>query len=281
MRCSWSSASEDVALETSFGNGGVLHTSEAEPWSRPGMPTNIWKWLGKEDAPMLLRYSALPGMWRWGLEFIRNCTLERYRRSTMLNLRLSFYTLRCIEQIRAGDRDRLRSDAKRYAQDLYATASARAEPRRMRDDARARHGRSRPSTPNAASPSSRPSRRSRRRWRAGCSSRPTSTVTATSSPPVCGSTARTSSGSAATSGPRSRRCTSAGDRIEGVETSRGQIRADRYVAAMGSYTPLHLRPLGIRARHLSRQGRHGDRARRAVGPTARRCRSSTTRGCSA
>ena len=24
------------------------------------------KWLGKEDAPMLLRYGALPGMWRWG-----------------------------------------------------------------------------------------------------------------------------------------------------------------------------------------------------------------------
>ena len=42
---------EGVALETSFANGGVLHTSEAEPWSRPGMPTNIWKWLGKEDAP--------------------------------------------------------------------------------------------------------------------------------------------------------------------------------------------------------------------------------------
>ena len=91
---------DGVALETSFANGGVLHTSEAEPWSRPGMPTNIWKWLGKEDAPMLLRYGALPGMWRWGLAFLRNCTLERYRRSTTINLRLSFYTLKCIAEIR-------------------------------------------------------------------------------------------------------------------------------------------------------------------------------------
>ena len=77
---------EDVALETSFANGGVLHTSEVEPWSRPGMPRNILRWVGREDAPMLLRYSAIPGMWRWGLDFVRNCTIERYRRHAAINL---------------------------------------------------------------------------------------------------------------------------------------------------------------------------------------------------
>ena len=35
-----------------------------------------------------------------------------------------------------------------------------------------------------------------------------------------------------------------GDRIDSIETSKGPMSADRYVAAMGSYT-LHLRPLGI------------------------------------
>ncbi|MCP4304956.1 MAG: FAD-dependent oxidoreductase, partial [bacterium] len=45
----------DVAMETSFANGGVLHTSEAEPWSQPGMPRRVLSWIGKEDAPMLLR----------------------------------------------------------------------------------------------------------------------------------------------------------------------------------------------------------------------------------
>ena len=33
-----SSASAGAALETSFGNGGVIHASEVEPWSQPGMP---------------------------------------------------------------------------------------------------------------------------------------------------------------------------------------------------------------------------------------------------
>ena len=66
-----------VALETSFANGGVLHTSEAEPWSRPGMPTKILKWLGKEDAPMLLRYSALPGMWHSPVGHRQTCASRR------------------------------------------------------------------------------------------------------------------------------------------------------------------------------------------------------------
>ena len=61
-----------AALETSWGNGGVIHASEVEPWSQPGMPRKILKWLGKEDAPLMLRYGAIPRMWRWGLEFARN-----------------------------------------------------------------------------------------------------------------------------------------------------------------------------------------------------------------
>lgn len=92
---------EDVARETSFGNGGVLHSSECEPWSRPGMVRNVIKWLGKESAPLLLRYSAIPKMWRWGLAFAGNCNLEDYRRNTRANLRLSLLTLQSIAEIRA------------------------------------------------------------------------------------------------------------------------------------------------------------------------------------
>jgi glycine/D-amino acid oxidase-like deaminating enzyme len=34
-----------AALETSLGNGGVIHASEVEPWSQPGMPRKILSWL--------------------------------------------------------------------------------------------------------------------------------------------------------------------------------------------------------------------------------------------
>lgn len=91
----------DVAMETSFANGGVLHTSEAEPWSQPGMPRKLLSWLGRENAPMLLRMSAIPSMWHWGLSFIRNCSIDRYRAAAIVNLRLANHTLQVIKDIRA------------------------------------------------------------------------------------------------------------------------------------------------------------------------------------
>lgn len=90
-----------AAMETSFGNGGVIHASEVEPWSQPGMPSKILKWLGKEDAPLLVRYGAIPHMWRWGLKFIANCTPERFRRNALTNLKIALHSLKVLQQIRA------------------------------------------------------------------------------------------------------------------------------------------------------------------------------------
>ena len=269
-------------METSFANGGVLHTSEAEPWSRPGMPANIWRWLGKEDAPMLLRYSALPGMWRWGLEFIRNCTLERYRRSTTINLRLSLLHPEVHQGDPRGDRDRLRPHAEGHAQDLHAHGGARAEPDRVRDDAAARHGVRGRRTPSAAWRSSRRSRRSSTRSWAACSFRPTSTATATSSRPACASTARTKLGVRCHFGTEVRALRRTGDRIEAVETSKGPHERRSLCRGDGQlHAPACCGPLGIRLDIYPAKGVTRDRARRAPGRTGRKCRSSTTRGCSA
>jgi D-amino-acid dehydrogenase len=91
----------EAALETSWGNGGVIHASEVEPWSQPGMPMKIVKWLGKENAPLLLRYGSIPHMWRWGLDFARNCTPERFAFNARANLELALYSLRSLQEIAA------------------------------------------------------------------------------------------------------------------------------------------------------------------------------------
>ena len=88
-----------AALETSWGNGGVIHASEVEPWSQPGMPLKILKWLGQENAPLLLRYGAIPHMWRWGLAFARNCTPEKFAANSRANLELALYSLRSLQEI--------------------------------------------------------------------------------------------------------------------------------------------------------------------------------------
>jgi D-amino-acid dehydrogenase len=92
---------QDAAgMETSRANGGVIHVSEVQPWAQPGMPTKIIGWLGQESAPLLLRKRAIPHMWRWGLDFARNCTAAKARAHSLTNLRLAILSLKSIQEIR-------------------------------------------------------------------------------------------------------------------------------------------------------------------------------------
>ena len=90
-----------VSLESSFANGGIVCPSMSEPWSAPGAAISILRWLGQNDAPLLLRLHALPGFWRWGLMFIRNCARERYLRNARTNLRLALYSLQVFQRLRS------------------------------------------------------------------------------------------------------------------------------------------------------------------------------------
>jgi len=67
------------ARETSFANGGQISTSHAEPWANPSTPLKVLKWLGREDSPLLWRLRADAAQWAWGLRFLRECTPGRTR----------------------------------------------------------------------------------------------------------------------------------------------------------------------------------------------------------
>lgn len=67
------------ACETSFANGGQISTSHAEPWANPSTPLKVLKWLGREDSPLLWRLRADAAQWAWGLRFLRECTPGRTR----------------------------------------------------------------------------------------------------------------------------------------------------------------------------------------------------------
>jgi D-amino-acid dehydrogenase len=68
-----------AAMETSFANGGQISISHAEPWANPATPKQILKWIGREDSPMLFRLRADPHQWAWGLAFLRECLPARTR----------------------------------------------------------------------------------------------------------------------------------------------------------------------------------------------------------
>ena len=89
-----------AACETSFGNGGQISVSHAEPWANPSAPLKLLKWLGREDAPLLFRLRADPQQWRWGLQFLRECTAARTRHNMLQLVNLGTYSRASLRALR-------------------------------------------------------------------------------------------------------------------------------------------------------------------------------------
>jgi D-amino-acid dehydrogenase len=90
----------EAALETSFANGGQISVSHSEPWANPGAPIQIVKWLGREDSPLLFRPRAELSQWAWGLRFLLECLPGRTRRNTASVLTLALYSREQLRQLR-------------------------------------------------------------------------------------------------------------------------------------------------------------------------------------
>jgi D-amino-acid dehydrogenase len=89
------------AAETSFANGGQISVSHAEPWANPGAPLKLLQWLGREDAPLLFRLRADMRQWLWGLQFLRECTPGRTRHNIEQIVRLGTYSRSMLQALRA------------------------------------------------------------------------------------------------------------------------------------------------------------------------------------
>lgn len=92
-------SSQRPASGTSAANGGMLHVSHAEPWNAPGVGRTLIRYLGREESPLLLRPSALPGLGRWGLEFLWNSRRERFAFNTRWNGALAAYSLQELRKL--------------------------------------------------------------------------------------------------------------------------------------------------------------------------------------
>src|SRR5215213_936090 len=77
----------------SFANGGLITPATSDSWAAPGTPLKILKWLGQDEAPILLRTSAIPGMLRWGVSFLVNCREKQWRDNTRATLALALQSI--------------------------------------------------------------------------------------------------------------------------------------------------------------------------------------------
>lgn len=231
-------------LETSFANGGQVSASHAEPWANPDTPRKILKWLGRDDAPLLFRPRFDPALWAWGLRFLGNCRAERARINIERTLRVALYSRTCLAELR---RDTGISYDDRQAGILHFYRDPREYEHAVRQAAvMAELGCDRQPVDAAGCVALEPALASVRDRLAGGIFSPDDengdayrfTCTLAEMAKALGATFHF--------GRAVRGLEGEGNRIVRVLTDAGPLEADRYLVALGSYSPLLLRPLGIR-----------------------------------
>ncbi|TAK91256.1 MAG: D-amino acid dehydrogenase [Burkholderiaceae bacterium] len=90
-----------AAQETSFANGGQISVSYSEPWASPAGLKKMLQWLGREDAPLLFRLRPEWRQWLWGLAFLRESLPHRVRRNIRAMVALSTYSRATLQALRA------------------------------------------------------------------------------------------------------------------------------------------------------------------------------------
>ncbi|MGB3273583.1 MAG: D-amino acid dehydrogenase [Xanthobacteraceae bacterium] len=88
-------------LETSFANAGEVSPGYASPWAGPGVPVKAIRWLLDRHGPLVVRPQADPAMWRWMWQMLRNCTAARYAVNKARMVGIAEYSRDCLRALRA------------------------------------------------------------------------------------------------------------------------------------------------------------------------------------
>ncbi len=90
-----------VAMETSFANAGQVSPGYASPWAAPGVPLKAMKWLLQRHAPLAIKLTGDVDQYLWMAQMLRNCTAARYAVNKERMVRLSEYSRDCLDELRA------------------------------------------------------------------------------------------------------------------------------------------------------------------------------------
>ena len=87
-------------LETSFANAGMISPGYSAPWAAPGVPLKAIKWLLAKHAPLAITPTGDPHQYRWMLRMLSNCTAARYQINKARMMRLADYSRDCLIELR-------------------------------------------------------------------------------------------------------------------------------------------------------------------------------------
>ena len=235
---------DGAGLETSFANAGQVSPGYSSPWAAPGVPFKALKWLMMRHRPFVIWPRADARLGWWLAQMLANCTEPAYRTNKIRMVRLAEYSRDVLQALRADtgieydhrergtlqlfrtqkQLDHIHSDTAvldEFAVPydvLDAAGCIAAEPALARVGGKFVGGLRLPGdeTGDAHLFTQRLAKLAEAK------------------------------GVRFQYGTRIGRILAEQGRVVGVETDRGVLTADRYVVALGSYSPALLWPLGIR-----------------------------------
>jgi D-amino-acid dehydrogenase len=233
-----------AGMETSFANAGQVSPGYSAPWAAPGIPIKAMKWLMMRHRPLVLWPTVEPRFYGWLARMLANCTEDAYVRNKGRMVRLAEYSRDVLRDLRT-ETGIAYDHRTRGTLQLFRTQKQLDH---VGDDTRVLD------TYGVAYAVLDP---------AGCIA---------AEPALAGVRDRIVGGLRLTGdetgdahlftqrladlcerrgvrfryGTRIDGLETAGDAVTGVVCSSETLRADAYVAAMGSFTPRLLRPLGLR-----------------------------------
>jgi D-amino-acid dehydrogenase len=240
---------KEPARETSFANAGLLTPGHAYAWASPRAPMILLKSLWRSDTALRWRLKFDPGMWAWGLKFLANCTAERNRANTVIKVRLCSYSLAQTAEVTAETGitwDRSQSGALYLYRDPDHFRAGRANFKLLADE-----GVEAKTLEAEELASFEPALAHMKGRFAGAIHTPHDESGDARKFTVALAESCKKRGVVFQLGAAITRIERKDDRIIGVETdpegpNGGRVQGDAYVLALGSYSPLLTRPIGLK-----------------------------------
>jgi D-amino-acid dehydrogenase len=232
-----------AGLETSHANAGLIAPGHVYAWASPRAPKILLQSLWRSDSALKFRLRADPRLWFWSLRFLANCTTARNQANTLRKLSLCLYSQAELTQLArdAGiDYDAIRAGLLYLFREPAHFETGQANMRLLQD-----HGLDLQAIDPARIAALEPALAAAQGKFAGAIYAPSD---------ESGDCLKFTQGLADAAAKRGvefkmehlvRRLERRGDRVAGVLTDKGRVEGDAYVLALGSYSPLLARPLGL------------------------------------
>lgn len=89
----------DLATGATGGNAGLIAPGHSFAWASPNAPRMLVRSLFGHETAIRVKPKPDLRLYAWGLRFLRECTLARAQQNTLTKLRLCQYSQRCLDDL--------------------------------------------------------------------------------------------------------------------------------------------------------------------------------------